>query len=323
MPPASETPIIRHHDPIDRRRAAWVAGAVLAAALVFFGLGIYRFGWKGGLTRIVTGILPYPAAIVEGRVIRYSDYQEDLAVLERFYRSESGRAPAGASFPTSEELKRRVLDRLIKDQLAYSLAERYGLVVSSDDVKRAYDSTILEQASLGSAGGKAGAEAKAADTLEDLYGLRPSQFKTRVLYPFLIRQKLEAAIGEDSALNVEKLKKAEAALMELKSGKPFSEVALAYSEDSAASAGGGDRGMIGRGMLPPEVESAAFALKDGEMSGVVKSGSGYHILLVTDRQEENGEILKVRLREILIRPVRLDDYLEVQKKTASITVFVY
>lgn len=322
MPPAPEIPKIHHYEPIDRRRWPWIAGAALAVVLVFFGLGIYRFGWNGRVTRIVTEILPYPAAIVEGRVIRYSDYRKDLEVLERFYKNESERSGGGLYFANPEELKQRVLDRLIKDQLAYALAESYRLVVSSDDVKRVYDSTILDQTLLADAGGKAIAEAKAAETLDDLYGLRPSQFKMRILHPFLTRQKLEVAIHKDLALNVEKLKKAEAAHKELVSGKSFSEVALAYSEDSAVSAAGGDRGMISRGMLPAEVESAAFALKDGEISDVLKSGSGYHILLVTDRQEVNGEILKLRLREILIRPVRLDDYLEVQKKTASITIFV-
>lgn len=323
MPRSPETPKIQHHTPVDRRhRIAWIAGGVVLAFLVAFGIGLYRYGWRGGVTEIVTKVLPYPAAIVEGRVIRYSDYQEDLAVLERFYEAERGRAAPGSAFPSQEELKRRVLDRLIKDQLAYALADRYGVVVTSEDVKKVYESTILEQASLDTAGGKARAEARAAETLEALYGLRPSQFKTRVLHPFLVRQKLEAAIREDEALNVEKRRKAEMALAELQSGKPFKDVALAYSEDPAAAATGGDRGLIGRGLLAPEVEAAAFALEDGGTSGVVKSRFGYHVLRVTDRQEQDGETVKVRLHEILVRPIQLDDYLEAQKRTASIITFV-
>lgn len=324
MSQPTATPKIQHHVPtVDRRRAAWIAGGAVLALLVIFGFGLYRYGWKGGVTEVVTKVLPYPAAIVEGRVIRYSEYQEDLTVLERFYEAERGRAPAGAAFPTPDELKKRVLDRLIKDQLAYALAERYGVVVSSDDVKKAYDTTILEQASLETTGGKARAEARAAETLEQLYGLRPSQFKTSVLHPFLVRQKLETAIRDDDALNVEKRKKAEAALAELRSGKAFKDVALAYSEDPAVTSNGGERGLIGRGLLAPEVEAAAFALKDGETSGVVKSQFGYHVLRVTERQEQNGAVTKVRLEEILIRPIQLDDYLEAQRKTASIVIFVH
>ncbi|HTK60286.1 MAG TPA: peptidylprolyl isomerase [Candidatus Baltobacteraceae bacterium] len=323
MPQPSAPPKIQHHVPVEgRRRAAWIAGGVLLASLAAFGFGLYRYGWDGGVTQVVTKVLPYPAAIVEGRVIRYSEYQEDLTVLERFYETERGRAAAGSVFPTQEELKRRVLDRLIKDQLAAALAERYGVAVSADDVKATYDATILEQTSLDTAGGKARAEARAAETLEQLYGLRPSQFKTRVLHPFLVRQGLEAAIRDDEALNVEKRKKAEAALAELQAGKDFKGVALAYSEDPGVTANGGDRGLIGRGLLAPEVEAAAFSLKDGETSGVVKSQFGYHILRVTEHQEQNGATTKIHLHEILVRPIQLDDYLEAQKKTASIIIFV-
>jgi len=318
------TPQIRHHVPDEpRNRVAWIAGGAVLALFLAFGIGIYRYGWKGGLTQVVTNVLPYPAAIVEGRVIRYAEYQEDLAVLERFYEAERGRAAPGSVFPSEEELKSRVLDRLIKDQLAAAMAERYGAVVSSDDVKDAYDSTILEQSALKESGGKARAEARAAETLEELYGLRPSQFKTRVLHPFLVRQKLEEAIREDDALNVEKRKKAEAALSELQSGKDFKDVALAYSEDPAVTTNEGDRGVIGRGLLAPEVEAAAFALGDGETSGVVKSQFGYHVLRVVDHQTQNGATTKVHLQEILVRPIQLDDYLEAQKKTASIIIFVH
>lgn len=322
MSQSPEHPKIQHHVPVEpRRRTAWIAGGAVLALLALFGFGLYRYGWNGGVTQVVTKVLPYPAAIVEGRVIRYSEYQEDLAVLERFYEAERQRAIPGSVFPTQDELKARVLDRLIKDELAAALAERYGAVVSAEDVRNTYDSTILEQASLDTAGGKARAEARAAETLEQLYGLRPSQFKTRVLHPFLIRQKLEAAIRDDEALNVEKRKKAEAALAELQAGKAFKDVALAYSEDPSVTTNGGDRGLLGRGLLAPEVETAAFALAEGETSGIVKSQFGYHVLHVASRQGE-GDAAKVRLHEILVRPIALDDYLEAQRKTASIIIFV-
>ncbi len=294
-----------------------------ALFLLAFGFGLYRYNWNGGVTHIVTSVLPYPAAIVDGRVIRFSEYQDNLAALQKFYETERKRAVPGSVFPSETELKERVLDRLIKDRLALALAERYGIVVTSESVRSAYEETILDQSSLESASGKAKAEARAAETLEDLYGLRPSQFKNRVLHPFLIRQKLEHAIRNDAELSAEKYKKAEAALAELKAGKDFKEVALAYSEDPNAAGTGGERGLIGRGLLPPEVEAAAFALSPGETSPLVTSALGYHVLRVTERREAGGVVSKVKLQEILIRPIDLDDYLEAQKKTASIIVFVH
>lgn len=322
-PPVRPEPLIHHGRPPRGRRVYAIIAAVFAALIFAFGFGLYRYGWNGGVTQIVTTVLPYPAAIVEGRAIRFSDYRNNLVVLQRFYEAERERAAPGSLFPSEAELKERVLDRLIKDQLAFVLAERYDIVVTSDAVRDAYEATILDQSSLDSPTGKAKAEARAAETLDELYGLRPSQFKNRVLHPFLIRQKLEQAIQNDAELNAEKKKKAESALAELNAGKDFRDVALAYSEDPNAAGTGGERGMIGRGLLPPEVEEAAFALKPGETSGIVKSALGYHVLRVTDRQESSGRVLKVKLQEILVRPIQLDDYLEAQKKTASITIFVH
>jgi parvulin-like peptidyl-prolyl isomerase len=244
-------------------------------------------------------------------------------VLERFYQATAQGAAEGSVVPSEAEMKRRVLDQLVKDKLAEALAARYDIVVTSDEVAKAYDATILDQASLGTATGKAKATARAADTLQKMYGLRPAKFKTTVFQPFLVRQKLEKAIQSDEMLNAENRKKAEAALAELTGGKAFKEVALAYSEDPNVKSTGGDRGDIGPGLLPPEVETAAFALDRGETSGVVKSVFGYHVLRVTDRTIEDGKVLKVHLYEILIRPIQLDDYLEAQKKSASIITFVH
>lgn len=324
-PPKDEQPL-RHDAPSasrPRRRILWIAAGASVALAALFGFCLYRYQWRGGVAEVVTKVLPYPAAIVDGRVIRYSDFQDDLTVLERFYQSQRDSAAPGSVFPSEAEMKQRVLDQLIKDQLAEELAARYSIVVTSDDVAKAYDTTILDQAALGTPSGKAKAESRAADTLRQMYDLRPSQFKTDILQPFLVRQKLQTAIQDDETLNAENRKKAEAALAELKAGKPFKDVALAYSEDPSVSSTGGDRGMIGSGLLPPEVEAAAFALKPGETSGVVKSAFGYHVLRVTDRQEDKGKVVKVHLYEILVRPIQLDDYLEAQKKSASIITFVH
>lgn len=309
--------------PYSRRRIILIVVGLTLLATVIFGFFLYRYQWRGGIAAVVTKVLPFPAAIVDGRVIRYSDFQDDVTVLERFYRASQGGAAAGSVFPSEEEMKRRVLDQLIKDKLAESLAARYDIVVTSDEVAKAYDATILDQAALGTPSGKAKASARAADTLQKMYGLRPSQFKTNVFQPFLVRQKLEKAILADETLNAENRKKAESALAELKAGKSFKDVALTYSEDPNVKSTDGDRGEIGRGLLPPEVETAAFALKPGETSGVVKSVFGYHVLRVTNRTEQGGQVAKVHLHEILVHPIQLDEYLEAQKKSATIITFVH
>lgn len=78
-------------------------------------------------------------------------------------------------------------------------------------------------------------------------------------------------------------KTAQEALAKVKGGGNFEELAKKYSIDSAA-AKGGDLGWFGKGSMIPEFEKAAFALKEGETSGIVKTKFGYHIIKVTGKR---------------------------------------
>lgn len=71
---------------------------------------------------------------------------------------------------------------------------------------------------------------------------------------------------------------AEAVQAALKAGKDFADIAKEKSLDRGSAEKGGDLGMLGRGQTEPEFEAAAFALKEGEISGIVKTQYGYHIL---------------------------------------------
>src|SRR5690606_6797368 len=65
----------------------------------------------------------------------------------------------------------------------------------------------------------------------------------------------------------------------------FAEIAREKSTDKTSGAKGGDLGKFGQGRMVPEFEAAAFALEPNTISDVVKTQYGYHIILVTEREE--------------------------------------
>ena len=77
--------------------------------------------------------------------------------------------------------------------------------------------------------------------------------------------------------------KAEAVLALAKGGADFAELARQHSEDTSAESGG-DLGLFGRGQMVPEFETAAFALREGEVSDLVRSTYGFHIIKLNGRE---------------------------------------
>lgn len=91
----------------------------------------------------------------------------------------------------------------------------------------------------------------------------------------------------DAAKDVEQKAKARAdSLLAAirKDGGDFAELAKRFSQEPGAPTSGGDLGWFGRGAMVREFETAAFALKPGEISPVVKTQFGYHILKLEDRR---------------------------------------
>ena len=79
-------------------------------------------------------------------------------------------------------------------------------------------------------------------------------------------------------------------------GEDFKMLATLYSDDPGSAAKGGELGFVNRGDLVPEFERAAFRLKEGEISEIVESQFGYHIVQLIERRGE-----QINVRHILIK----------------------
>jgi len=85
--------------------------------------------------------------------------------------------------------------------------------------------------------------------------------------------------------------RAEDLLQQLKSGAKLEDLAKKYSEDTGSAKQGGSLGWIGKGQTVPEFEKTAFSLSKGQMSDLVKSSYGFHIIRVDDKREAHVRTL--------------------------------
>jgi len=105
-----------------------------------------------------------------------------------------------------------------------------------------------------------------------------------------------------SHILVKSEKEAKDLLAQLKGGAGFEELAKKHSTDGAA-AKGGDLGWFGKGSMIPEFEKAAFAMKEGQTSDIVKTKFGYHIIKLTGRRpagERSFEEVKDQIKAAIL-----------------------
>jgi peptidyl-prolyl cis-trans isomerase SurA len=104
----------------------------------------------------------------------------------------------------------------------------------------------------------------------------------------------------DSSWEAARVRAAEV-LEELRAGGDFAELAREYSQDPGSAEEGGDLGWFRRGDMVREFEDAAFALFDGQMSDLVRTEYGYHIIKI-----ERSRLAERQGRHILIVPERTE-----------------
>jgi peptidyl-prolyl cis-trans isomerase C len=134
-------------------------------------------------------------------------------------------------------------------------------------------------------------------------------------------------IGADEKATPEERKqakeKADAILKRVKAGEDFAAIAKAEST-CPSSAQGGDLGAFARGQMVPSFDKAVFSLKPGEISNVVETQFGYHVIKLTEKHEattEKFEDIKGKINDYLKKEKiqkEVMDYVEGLRKTAKI-----
>ena len=109
---------------------------------------------------------------------------------------------------------------------------------------------------------------------------------------------IEVDADADDAATAELRAKAQALLDRANAGEDFAELAKANSDDVGSANSGGDLGFFGKGVMVPPFEEAVFALEQGQISELVQSSFGFHIIKLTGLQEQRGKTFEEMRAEL-------------------------
>jgi peptidyl-prolyl cis-trans isomerase D len=118
---------------------------------------------------------------------------------------------------------------------------------------------------------------------------------------------------EDPGKEAEAKAKAEGVLKRAQAGEDFAELARKFSQDEGSAPQGGNLGTFPRGRMTKAFEDAAWVLKPGAMSGLVRTEFGFHIIKVLSHQAPNKELA----RPNLVRSVQLERAVVIAKQKAT------
>lgn len=253
---------------------------------------------------------PYPSpeglAVVNGVSITHRDVNQETAIIEADLQLRNLFLTKGQI----SKLKKQVLETLIDRELLYQQSQQRKIVIRSQWIERA----LLDLKA------KFRSTAAFRTYLKDI-NLTEEQLRERIEKGLIIRRLLrrevlrqikvseaemqaffrrypEFFIRKDQARfrqifvafpkdhNVSKqaaaLHRIQSIQDRLKDGADFAALALEYSEDPSG-ARGGDLGYLERTQMIPSFAEAAFALQPGQVSDIVETGLGYHLILMVDR----------------------------------------
>ncbi len=257
------------------------------------------------------------AALVNGEAITMAEFERQIASYEATMSAN------GQDFSTPEgqsilaDARKWVLEMRIELLLINQAAAREGLTVSEEEVEAAVASLIREI-------GQPALEERLAREGLTLEQMR-QELRQEMIASRMIEYVIAAIPTRTEHINARHIliatqEEAERVLAQLRAGADFGALAQRYSQDTYTRDRGGDLGYVPRGILTSaEVEAAAFALQPGQISEVIRSALGYHIVQVVDRVPDQ-EISADNLRLLRDRAIR--EWLDDLRKQADIQIFV-
>jgi len=224
---------------------------------------------------------------------------------------------------TMEEFRERIRKQLMVQKLVQDTIKSRAKMPGDAEVRAYFDNINLVLK-----GQEASIKGLSDEAMQDLLAVA-ARFKEATaervrLRHILIKVKEGASPEEKKAA----LARAQDVRKQLDGGLDFDEAAAKNSDDQESARRGGDLGYVVKGMLPPEVEAAAFKMQVGENSQPLESKFGWHILRLEEKraaQKLRFEAVQADLEQVLSQnafAAELGSYLKDLRKEAKVQIFL-
>jgi foldase protein PrsA len=230
-------------------------------------------------SRAVKTVNVTPVASVNGTPISRADYNRELAQAQaEFLKQPSLDAKSEAGQQGLQGLQTQVLGWMIDQVLIEQSAMARGIKVTDAQV----DAEIKRMR---------GDDQARFDAWLAENGLTPESLRQQVRIDLLtaaVRDAVTTSVSRKVLqVHVRHIltsneSVAQTALAQIKQGQKFDAVAKKYSEDESTRNKGGDLGFLPQGAMPPSFDQVAFSLKAGQVSDIVRSEFGFHIIQVIE-----------------------------------------
>lgn len=268
-----------------------VAIFILSLYAIFAVVGyvlVYPQKSESRLTETLSILYPLPAAKVNNSLVWSHKFLERLRFLNTF----NARATQVATKPpTDAELRERVLEGLIEDQVIFLEAKKRGIRVTEDELQKALEAQ--------------GKTDEVAKKIDELYGMTMADFK-KIVAEQILKEKVKNTVLTRVRVRhilVSANQAATAAKAALGAGRDFADVAKEFSQDAKTKDSGGDLGYWRKGELAvqisPAFEEATFAMQVNQVSDAVPSPFGFHIIQVTERSGDNLQTYEEWYKQLL------------------------
>jgi len=225
------------------------------------------------------------AAVVGGQPIYLQDYQKQVAEWQLAFVTQNPDLSDQEKNEMLDQGRRQVLDVMIEQVLIEQAATRDGIALSDAEVESAIARDIQDN------GGQA-----QFDTWLEQNNWTFEEYKT-MQRAMMISSQMFERVTQNVPTTAEQVHarhilvasedEARAILTQLQGGADFAALARQNSLDPSTKDSGGDLGFFPRDTLVvPEVEAAAFSLPVGQISDVIQSSMGYHIIEVLERVQD-------------------------------------